>query len=333
MMDLCPRVTKDCAIETTHLLTGKYRSHCITGATVKCRRWQENIIISQTFRIGDYWMQLCVTELEQPAQIQVTATTSLVFLSCMLEGNCLDAMIEGSGPATFEAQHMRLCHFPAKTTHYSKLDKGRYVFLNIGMSPLLTQEDPTLSPGMKFLLSKCRKEDTGALLQQSILMSPEAVAALTALWPCENALPDLPGQSVVLLQEYTKALNELSRIPAANLRIAIDVWKYINENLKENLLIERLSQKFGTNPCTLNTAFQRITCQTINRYTHEKKMLTGRQLLKTNPRIKVSKVANAVNMSNDHFSRSFSARFAITPSEYVEQVQDGFIQDELDDID
>ena len=94
------------------------------------------------------------------------------------------------------------------------------------------------------------------------------------------------------------------------------IVRYINENLEEDLSLERLSEKFFVSKYHLAREFKKYTGYTVHSFILKKRLLTARVLLREqNSILDVSLQCGFRDYST--FVRAFKAEFGLTPYQYM----------------
>lgn len=97
------------------------------------------------------------------------------------------------------------------------------------------------------------------------------------------------------------------------------VRRYVDAHFAEAISMKQLCEKFGISQSYLSSMFRKYADKSFNTYLIEKRMETACSLMKTNPKIFVREVAEAVGYTDPfYFSKSFRAYTGKTPKEYLQ---------------
>lgn len=114
------------------------------------------------------------------------------------------------------------------------------------------------------------------------------------------------GQMIDSSQSYVNAVH----------KTVSEVAAYINNNYKEDITLESVSEKFFISPFYFSRTFKRVTGVAFTEYLSSIRIKEAKRLLaKTN--MSVSEIAEAVGYkSSTHFGRTFKAMLGMSPSTY-----------------
>jgi len=97
-----------------------------------------------------------------------------------------------------------------------------------------------------------------------------------------------------------------------------DIIHFINNNLKDDLSLEALSQKYFTSKYHLLREFKKHTGYTLHSYISKKRLLTAKILLKDG--LSINEVCSECGFNNySNFIRSFTNAYNISPKKYANQ--------------
>ena len=133
-------------------------------------------------------------------------------------------------------------------------------------------------------------------------------------------IPLIDGASV---KSYVKVmticaqyLTVANAIPVVKLSVAEQAKKFIDENIGHKFLIEDICNKINCSKSTLLTSFKRQYGMTVNSYVTEMRLNMALRLLGEDD-MTINDVASETGFSDQsYFSKVFSAKYGIPPSEY-----------------
>lgn len=100
------------------------------------------------------------------------------------------------------------------------------------------------------------------------------------------------------------------------------IINYINDNICEPLTIAEICQKFSLSRSSLQILFKDMLDQTPKKYISDLKLDTGCQMIREN-KYTISEIALRLGFNSIHyFSRAFTQKYHISPSEYAKQMLD-----------
>ena len=128
--------------------------------------------------------------------------------------------------------------------------------------------------------------------------------------------PDMLSSYVKIMTICAQYLTLSNALPSIKPTTAELAEKYINENLSTKLNITDICKNLGCSKSTLLTSFKRRFGKTVNSYITDARLELSRKLLADGERT-VFEVASECGFSDQsYFSKVFSAKFGIPPSEY-----------------
>ncbi len=99
--------------------------------------------------------------------------------------------------------------------------------------------------------------------------------------------------------------------------------EYIEENIKEKILIKDICESIGCSKTTLINTFKRDLGVTVNEYITEKRLTMAEHLLASS-NLSAARVASVVGFSDQaYFSKVFSARYGVPPGKYKRHIKRG----------
>jgi len=147
-----------------------------------------------------------------------------------------------------------------------------------------------------------------------------------------NNLTDVFGSDVykkIYLARILVFINTLFLSSNSDLEIFSDataykkissILKHIDENLAEDIYLDKLSETFYISKYYMEALFKSTIGFSVNEYIIAKRILKARYLLKQN--ISVSKVAEMVGYNDYcHFIRSFKKAVGISPKQYSKKIE------------
>lgn len=100
-----------------------------------------------------------------------------------------------------------------------------------------------------------------------------------------------------------------------------DATKFIQETISDSISVKNIARKVDLSPSKLQMGFKLLFSQTVSEYIKELKLLKARDLLK-NTELSVSEVVYSIGYKNrSYFSRIFSERYGILPTEYRKKLK------------
>jgi len=100
-----------------------------------------------------------------------------------------------------------------------------------------------------------------------------------------------------------------------------DATKFIQETIADSISVKSIARKVDLSPSKLQMGFKLLFSQTVSEYIKELKLLKARDLLK-NSELSVSEVVYSIGYKNrSYFSRIFSERYGILPTEYRKKLK------------
>lgn len=195
-----------------------------------------------------------------------------------------------------------------------------------------------ISLGLEFLRNHyLRGEEAGRCFVQAAACRHYAIQLgagerATAVYQCLARLEDEVGEQQVLGEQmvdaillqllvtlnrcYEQSVSETDGIVVASNKMTDSIVRYINENLEEDLSLERLSEKFFVSKYHLAREFKKYTGYTVHSFILKKRLLTARVLLREqNSILDVSLQCGFRDYST--FVRAFKAEFGLTPYQYM----------------
>ncbi|NRA67888.1 MAG: helix-turn-helix transcriptional regulator [Pseudobacteriovorax sp.] len=101
-----------------------------------------------------------------------------------------------------------------------------------------------------------------------------------------------------------------------------DLTQYISLHLSEPLDLTRLSSHCGLSVFQINRLFKQFVYQTPMQYIWRKRVLYGRRLIQSNPRIPLGDLASSLGFRHhSHFSRLFKSQLGMTPAKYSQKIR------------
>ena len=137
---------------------------------------------------------------------------------------------------------------------------------------------------------------------------------------CENAFPKVEGSMVdsyvKVMTICAKYLTLSNAIPASKPTIPELAKKYISDNIGKRIIIGEICDALKCSKSTLLTSFKRMYGVTINTYITDLKLGIAQRMLSDGD-MTISEIACELGFSDQsYFSKVFSAKHGITPSEY-----------------
>lgn len=128
--------------------------------------------------------------------------------------------------------------------------------------------------------------------------------------------PDMIASYVRIMTICAQYLTLSNATQSANPTLAEMAKKYINTNLSKKLSITEICDYLGCSKSTLLALFKKQYGITVNHYVTEKRLELARHKL-GDSRLTIYEIAAMTGFADQsYFSKVFSARFGISPSEY-----------------
>ncbi|MBQ7343964.1 MAG: PocR ligand-binding domain-containing protein [Clostridia bacterium] len=142
----------------------------------------------------------------------------------------------------------------------------------------------------------------------------EETAALAKATPAVDA--DMVRSYVKIMTICAQYLTLSNAIPSAKQTVAEMAKKYIFDNYKSKITIADICEEIGCSKSTLITGFKREYGTTVNSYITEVRLGEAVNMLKSGER-HIGEIAAETGFSDQsYFSKVFSAKYGIPPSEY-----------------
>lgn len=128
---------------------------------------------------------------------------------------------------------------------------------------------------------------------------------------------DMMRSYVKIMTICAQYLTLSNAIPSTKHTVAEMAKKYIFENYKSKITIADICNEIGCSKSTLITGFKREFGSTVNSYVTEIRLNEAVNMLKTGEK-SIGEIATETGFSDQsYFSKVFSARYGIPPSEYA----------------
>lgn len=128
---------------------------------------------------------------------------------------------------------------------------------------------------------------------------------------------DLVRSYVKIMTICAQYLTLSNAIPSAKQTVAEVAKKYIFDNYKSKITIADICDDIGCSKSTLITSFKREYGTTVNSYITEVRLNEAVNMLRSGDR-HIGEIATETGFSDQsYFSKVFSARFGVPPSEYM----------------
>lgn len=117
-----------------------------------------------------------------------------------------------------------------------------------------------------------------------------------------------------LLKDLSTAFDQKSFIDSPKETLENRVIRYINRNLRSNLTVDSICEKFFISKAQLYRKFKKATGTTVTRYVETKRMLSARQMILDNERI--TKICTECGFQDySTFYRAYQRYFGHSPRE------------------
>lgn len=154
-----------------------------------------------------------------------------------------------------------------------------------------------------------------------IIRNAEAAADLSERIPAVNS--DMVSSYVKIMTICAQYLTLSNAIPSAKPTVAELAKRYISENVNKKICITDICNKLKCSKSTLLTTFKNKYGITVNTYITESKLEKAVHLLLEGD-MTISEIATETGFSDQsYFSKVFSAKYGIPPSEYRAERKNG----------
>ncbi len=144
----------------------------------------------------------------------------------------------------------------------------------------------------------------------------ETFSSLAEQTPLVDA--DMVRSYVKIMTICAQYLTLSNAIPSTKQTVAEMAKKYIFDNFRSKITIADICDEIGCSKSTLITGFKREYGMTVNNYITEVRLNEAINMLKMGER-HISEIASETGFSDQsYFSKVFSAKYGIPPSEYAE---------------
>lgn len=108
-----------------------------------------------------------------------------------------------------------------------------------------------------------------------------------------------------------------------NSRKLIDsIKKYIDNNISEQLSVQKLCEIFDISPTYLNILFRKFENTSFTKYLTHRRVDKAKELMTNNPQLSVKDISELLGYSDQfYFSKVFKSVVGVSPSEFKENIQ------------
>ena len=171
---------------------------------------------------------------------------------------------------------------------------------------------------------------TGFLMMGQVVVSPddskragELLHAITGQKDCATLSEAIPIVDSYMLRSYVNIMTICARyltlsnaIPSTKPTVAEQARRYIEENIGHKIVIGDICEELKCSKSTLLTTFKRKYGITVNNYITEVRLNMATKLL-DGGKMTINEIAQEIGFSDQsYFSKVFSAKYGIPPSEY-----------------
>ena len=158
------------------------------------------------------------------------------------------------------------------------------------------------------------------------LISPAADTISTLSEDMQSAAREIPLVNTDMVRSYVKIMTICAQyltlsnaIPSSKQTVAEMAKRYIYENYKNKLTISDICTNIGCSKSTLITSFKKQFGTTVNNYINEVRLNEAASMLSIGDK-NIGEIAIQTGFSDQsYFSKVFSAKFGIPPSEYAKE--------------
>jgi AraC-like DNA-binding protein len=141
---------------------------------------------------------------------------------------------------------------------------------------------------------------------------------ITALLECKDIEQPLQrialkSRLVSLLSEVTLLHSKYTKEPASNDKRILEVLKYLEEHLREELTLEDVARRFNISKNYLNSLFRQTTGTTVNHYIRTKRLGLARQEILKGSTAQEAAYSTGFN-DYSNFYRAYKAVYGSMPS-------------------
>jgi len=149
------------------------------------------------------------------------------------------------------------------------------------------------------------------------VMMNKSVDNITDILYIEAAILNIMASQIGRYQADTKGEYANSPIRPSEIDKIFALQAFINDNISENLQIDRLSRLSGLNASKLQMGFKYLYDNNVASYITQKRVETAAQLMESKE-MTISEIVYAVGFSSrSYFSKIFKNHFGIKPSHYT----------------
>ena len=155
---------------------------------------------------------------------------------------------------------------------------------------------------------------------------PEVRSIMKLSQEMREAAKDIPLVNTDMVRSYVKIMTICAQyltlsnaIPSSKQTVAEMAKKFIFDNYKEKITISDICAEIGCSKSTLITSFKKQFGTTVNSYITEVRLKEAAMMLSMGDK-NIGEIAIQTGFSDQsYFSKVFSAKFGIPPSEYTGQ--------------
>ena len=128
------------------------------------------------------------------------------------------------------------------------------------------------------------------------------------------------------LKTSLKELWKTASVHTGSTTLCAKIAQYLEINLREQISLTALAQRFGYTPSYLNRIFKKEYGVSPLQYLTDLRITRAKELLLRHPDISIKTVASNVGYEDSrYFSRIFKNETGMTPSAWTEQEKSGFV--------
>ncbi len=122
-----------------------------------------------------------------------------------------------------------------------------------------------------------------------------------------------------LAWKLTKKVSELRNNDTS--RLVQSVKSFIDAQVRENIKVQDIAERFDTNPKYMSHRFKEETGETVIAYIHQKKVEEAKRMMQTTD-MSLAEIAAALSFNDQsHFSKIFKDYSKVTPKQYWRKIR------------
>jgi len=293
----------------------------------KCSYWEHPIfsIIEQYYDYRDAY--LCLVEIQARTAIDIPITSILpdLYAVYQLTGGYQIWLHEKSEAPTLQLQkgESLMIYMPPQK-YIARVSSGNHLIFYFVVSADFLLREPTselnaIKEPLEQLRIRGENHTSAATLKIVPSVESSIMHFLSAAKGSYFKRYKMAHNLIInLLLHYNDPFSLKSDMPIGYQDILYNLRLFIEEKIEEGdpISIEDITKKAGLAYTQLEKLFRRSYHQSIWQYVVNTKLNMGEYLLR-NSQLKVSQIAYFLNMSSEHFTRIFKAKYGMSPYDYM----------------